>query len=54
MKKFLVYGSYGYTGKLIVEQAVKEGLQPILAGRDEKQLRELHIRLRTPDLTKAG
>ncbi len=40
MKKFLVYGSYGYTGKLIVKQAVKEGLQPILAGRDEKQLRE--------------
>ncbi len=39
MKKILVYGSYGYTGQLIVEQAVKEGLQLILAGRDEKQLR---------------
>ena len=39
MKKFLVYGSYGYTGQLIVEQAVKEGLQPILAGRDEQRLR---------------
>jgi short subunit dehydrogenase-like uncharacterized protein len=39
MNKFLIYGSYGYTGKLIVEQAVKEGLQPILAGRDENQLR---------------
>jgi short subunit dehydrogenase-like uncharacterized protein len=39
MKKFLIYGSYGYTGSLIVEQAVKEGLQPLLAGRDEKQLR---------------
>lgn len=39
MKNFLVYGSYGYTGQLIVEQAVKEGLKPILAGRDEKQLR---------------
>lgn len=38
MKNFLVYGSYGYTGKLIVEQAVKEGLYPILAGRDEAQL----------------
>ncbi len=38
MKKFLVYGSYGYTGKLIVEQAVKQGLKPLLAGRDEKQL----------------
>ncbi len=39
MKNFLVYGSYGYTGQLIVEQAVKEGLRPLLAGRDEKLLR---------------
>ncbi|MBL8101752.1 MAG: saccharopine dehydrogenase NADP-binding domain-containing protein, partial [Anaerolineales bacterium] len=39
MKKILVYGSYGYTGQLIVEQAIKEGLQLILAGRDENQLR---------------
>jgi short subunit dehydrogenase-like uncharacterized protein len=38
MKNFLIYGSYGYTGKLIVEQAVKQGLKPLLAGRDEKQL----------------
>ena len=38
MKKFLVYGSYGYTGQLIVKQAVKEGLHPLLAGRDETQL----------------
>ncbi|MFN8380917.1 MAG: saccharopine dehydrogenase NADP-binding domain-containing protein [Anaerolineales bacterium] len=39
MKKILVYGSYGYTGQLIVERAIKEGLQLILAGRDENQLR---------------
>ncbi len=39
MKKILVYGSYGYTGQLIVEQAIKAGLQLILAGRDENQLR---------------
>ena len=39
MKNFLIYGSYGYTGNLIVEQAVKEGLKPLLAGRDEKQLK---------------
>ncbi|MBK8617421.1 MAG: saccharopine dehydrogenase NADP-binding domain-containing protein [Anaerolineales bacterium] len=38
MKNFLIYGSYGYTGNLIVEQAVKVGLKPLLAGRDEKQL----------------
>ena len=39
MKNFLIYGSYGYTGNLIVEQAIKEGLRPLLAGRDENQLR---------------
>jgi short subunit dehydrogenase-like uncharacterized protein len=38
VKNFLIYGSYGYTGKLIVEQAVKEGLHPLLAGRDETAL----------------
>src|SRR5512133_2286945 len=39
MPKILIYGSYGYTGQLIVEHAVKNGLRPVLAGRDEKQLR---------------
>jgi len=39
MKNFLIYGSYGYTGQLVVERAVKEGLRPVLAGRDEKKLR---------------
>jgi short subunit dehydrogenase-like uncharacterized protein len=39
MKNFLIYGSYGYTGQLIVELAAKEGMHPILAGRDEKKLR---------------
>lgn len=39
MKTFLIYGSYGYTGQLIVDLAVKEGLRPLLAGRDEKKLR---------------
>ena len=40
VKNFLIYGSYGYTGRLIVEQAVKEGMHPILAGRDEAALRK--------------
>ncbi len=39
MKNFLIYGSYGYTGQLIVELAVKAGMRPILAGRDERKLR---------------
>lgn len=39
MKTFLIFGSYGYTGQLIVERAVREGIRPILAGRDERKLR---------------
>jgi len=38
MKSFLIYGSYGYTGNLIVQRAIREGLRPILAGRDERRL----------------
>lgn len=38
MTNFLVYGSYGYTGQLIVDHAVRAGLRPLLAGRDERQL----------------
>jgi len=36
---FLIYGSYGYTGRLIAEHAVQQGLKPILAGRRENELR---------------
>jgi short subunit dehydrogenase-like uncharacterized protein len=39
MSNFLIYGSYGYTGQLIVDQALKKGFRPILAGRNEKLLR---------------
>lgn len=35
---FLLYGSYGYTGNLIAEQSLREGLRPLLAGRDPKRL----------------
>jgi len=38
MNNFLIYGSYGYTGQLIVDRAIKVGLHPILAGRNEKRL----------------
>lgn len=39
MGNFLIYGSYGYTGQLIVERAIKEGMHPLLAGRNEMKLR---------------
>jgi short subunit dehydrogenase-like uncharacterized protein len=38
MEDLLVYGSYGYTGRLIVEEAIDRGLEPVLAGRDTSQL----------------
>lgn len=40
MRDFLIYGSYGYTGQLIVDLATQHGFRPLLAGRDEKRLRE--------------
>jgi len=39
MTNFLIYGSYGYTGQLIVDLATQNGLRPLLAGRDARQLR---------------
>jgi hypothetical protein len=30
---FLLYGSYGYTGRLIAARALERGLRPVLAGR---------------------
>ncbi|MBL4844197.1 MAG: saccharopine dehydrogenase NADP-binding domain-containing protein [Planctomycetes bacterium] len=39
---WLLYGAYGYTGKLILEQVLAEGGErPILAGRREAPTREL-------------
>lgn len=33
MNNLLIYGAYGYTGRLIVAQCLKEGIKPIIAGR---------------------
>lgn len=38
--KIVVYGSYGYTGKLIVDVAKQKGLEVILAGRKEEALKQ--------------
>ena len=35
----LIYGSTGYTGRLIVDQALAHGLRPTLAGRDAEAVR---------------
>ena len=35
----LIYGSYGYTGRLVVAEALRQGLRPVLAGRDAAAVR---------------
>jgi short subunit dehydrogenase-like uncharacterized protein len=41
----LIYGAYGYTGELVAREAVRADLDPILAGRRERPLRELATEL---------
>lgn len=31
---FLLYGAYGYTGRLVLEQAVSQGFRPVVGGRN--------------------
>jgi len=39
--QFLLYGAYGYTGRIIAELAAQYQLQPILAGRNGQKLEAL-------------
>jgi len=39
-RKWVIYGSYGYTGRLIAEEAVKLNRNIVLSGRNEQKLRE--------------
>lgn len=41
MKKWLLYGANGFTGKLIAEQAKREGLTPVLGGRNAAAIEAL-------------
>lgn len=47
---FLIYGAAGYTGKITVEDAVKKGLKPTLAGRTESKIKPLADELGLPYL----
>ena len=42
---WLLYGANGYTGALIAERAVAEGMRPVLAGRNGRAVGELAARL---------
>ncbi|QYJ99240.1 saccharopine dehydrogenase NADP-binding domain-containing protein [Shewanella alkalitolerans] len=37
----MIYGAYGYTGEMMVHEAVSRGLQPIIAGRSKAKLAPL-------------
>jgi short subunit dehydrogenase-like uncharacterized protein len=37
-KRLVIYGAYGFTGRLLVEEAVRRGHRPILAGRSLRKL----------------
>lgn len=37
--RLLIYGAYGYTGRLVVEAALDRGYDPIVAGRDTTKTR---------------
>ncbi len=41
MADWVIYGAYGYTGRLITEEALAQGHRPLLAGRSEEKLRRL-------------
>lgn len=38
---WMIYGANGYTGELIAREAVRQGLKPILAGRNQTKVAEL-------------
>ncbi|MBI1784346.1 saccharopine dehydrogenase NADP-binding domain-containing protein [Candidatus Sumerlaeota bacterium] len=44
-KSWMIYGAYGYTGKLAAEEAKRRGMTPILAGRGREEIEELGKRL---------
>ncbi|WP_436928440.1 saccharopine dehydrogenase family protein [Halosimplex halobium] len=44
MADILVYGSYGYTGRLVVDEATDRGLDVVVAGRDRDAVENQAIR----------
>ena len=42
MANFLLYGAYGYTGRLITRRCADYGLTPLLSGRNAEKLEQMH------------
>ena len=58
MGRLLLYGAYGYTGRLVTERVRAKGMDAIVAGRDEGRTRALaarqHLDARAFDLADAA
>jgi short subunit dehydrogenase-like uncharacterized protein len=46
---WMLYGAYGSTGRLILDEALRRGHRPILAGRDDARLSALGHATADPD-----
>lgn len=44
-ESIVVYGCYGYTGRLVVDELIKLGIKPILSGRNAEKVNSLAIEL---------
>lgn len=45
---WMVYGAYGYTGRLILEQAIAAGYKPVVAGRDPARTESVALEFGLP------
>lgn len=43
MTQILIYGAYGYTGRLITQEALDQGFSPLLAGRNKEKVESLAL-----------
>ena len=43
--EWLIYGAYGYTGRLVAEEALRRGHRPVLAGRSSQKLQAMADRM---------
>lgn len=42
--RILIYGANGFTGRLLVEEALRLGIEPVVAGRSGREIREIASR----------
>jgi short subunit dehydrogenase-like uncharacterized protein len=47
-KNWMIYGAYGYTGELVVKEAIAQQRQPVLAGRNEAKTKAVAEKYNLP------